>query len=463
MRIGRALALAGLLCACGNLPRQAAVPPPGAAPAPPEDAVAEAIAGYLAAEPDGSAANEVFEEGTDGYESGQRLVGGPADVETDLNTSFPKRDAVLPGLIPRGWFAFKEELHDKYGIKLAISYQMLFQQASASLTGTDRAAGGWLLAEFKWEAIDRGGDYEGALVFDIDWRHGLGDSALPGLFGTFGIGSLWPTDLAYAEWDPSLAIFYWDQWFGKGKFNVRIGKQIAAATYDFFRFKDGRTSFSATPFTAHTSIPTPPFGQAVSFKWWPVADSTFYVHGTLNDMNGDPTRVGFDTFFEDHQFFYGLEFGHFWRRGPTEFDHVHLDVFYADEKNSQAPIFPNEAGGGFKVLGSKQMGKVVAFGSYTFNTAQGGGFGVTLAKHTATAGVARLKPLGVRGEVALGLAWMHPINNQLRDQYGGELYWKILLTPDLWVTPGVQLIIDPSFNPAEDYVFIGQFKFRLFF
>jgi len=64
----------------------------------------------------------VFEEGTDGYQPTQRLVGGPGDVETDLNTSFPKRDSVFPGLIPRGWFDFKERLHDKYGIKLAFSY-----------------------------------------------------------------------------------------------------------------------------------------------------------------------------------------------------------------------------------------------------------------------------------------------------------------------------------------------------
>jgi carbohydrate-selective porin OprB len=58
---------------------------------------------------------------------------------------------------------------------------------------------------------------------------------------------------------------------------------------------------------------------------------------------------------------------------------------------------------------------------------------------------------------------MHPLNGALRDQYGGELYWKLLLTPDLWVTPGVQFIVDPSFNPNEDFVVIGQFKFRLFF
>jgi len=80
-------------------------------------------------------------------------------------------------------------------------------------------------------------------------------------------------------------------------------------------------------------------------------------------------------------------------------------------------------------------------------------------------------PLGYRGEVALGASWAHPIQNfqsglptwnGARDQYGLETYWKLLLMPDLWVTPGVQMLFDPSYNPDTDFVGIAQIKFRLF-
>jgi carbohydrate-selective porin OprB len=86
-----------------------------------------------------------------------------------------------------------------------------------------------------------------------------------------------------------------------------------------------------------------------------------------------------------------------------------------------------------------------------------------------TAGGAFLKPLGVRGELGLGFVWMQPGPNPLlgtpdpRDQYGLETYWKLLVTPDLWVTPGVQFIINPSRNFSTDFVAIPQLKFRLFF
>ena len=188
-------------------------------------------------------------------------------------------------------------------------------------------------------------------------------------------------------------------------------------------------------------------------------------------MNGDPEKFGLDTFFQDRQYFYGLEVGYYWKRNfPADFDHVHLDVFYADERNEPlVPGFPNKAGGGFKLMGSKQRGRLVGFGSYTFNTAEGGGFSSTFARHTVTGGLALLKPAGIRGELGVGLSWMEALEDVttpiggLRNQTGGEVYWKLLLLPDFWITPGFQFIWNPAFNPDTDFVAAPQLKFRLFF
>ena len=70
----------------------------------------------------------------------------------------------------------------------------------------------------------------------------------------------------------------------------------------------------------------------------------------------------------------------------------------------------------------------------------------------------------------MGLSWAEPLDRpdpllgirSDRNQYGLESYWKILLTPDLWITPGVQLIWDPSFNPSTDFLALPQIKVRLF-
>jgi len=118
---------------------------------------------------------------------------------------------------------------------------------------------------------------------------------------------------------------------------------------------------------------------------------------------------------------------------------------------------------GVKVLGSKQWGQVVGFGSYAYNNAVGGGFGVTKVRRAANAGLAYLKPLNVRGEVALAGSWARPIDGDLRDQSGLEAYWKILVMSNFWTTPGVQYLINPSLNPETGSILLAQIKISAFF
>ena len=214
----------------------------------------------------------------------------------------------------------------------------------------------------------------------------------------------------------------------------------------------------------------------MSFKSWPFRSKRWkplYVVGVLADMNGDPEEINPETFFKG-QYFYGLEVGYNWKRQfPKDFDHAHVNVWYADERSEpyDTPgIFPNRPGWGFKLAGTKQWGKFCAFAKYTFNDAKGGGLGLTWAKNSASVGCVFLDPFCLSGELGLGLSWLDPHVNLLpgafampRDQYGIDLYWKLLATPNLWVTPGVQFIFDPSLNPTTDHLTVLGFKVRWFF
>ena len=409
---------------------------------------------------------EDVSEGPEGYHPEGRRVGTPTDVDRDLDFSFPKRDYVLPRIVPRRWFKWKEDLYEKYGVKLGFSYQAIYQKASDTTpTGDDEVAAGWALLEGKWEMYNRGKDFQGSLVATLDWRETFTDGSDPAAWGVTDVGTLWPTDFAYVEWDPWVPVAYWEQWLTKDRFVLRLGQQNVGQMYDFFRFKDPRVAFSSAPFTVPaTSMPFPGPGLGAAFEWWPIAGSTLYVVGTVNDMNFEIEEWTWDETFEDNDYFYGLEVGYNWARAPGDFDHLHVNLFYADKPvDNPLPTSPSDSGWGFKVLGEKQMGRFVGFGSYTYNTAEGGAFGVTFAKHSTTAGFAVLKPFGLRGEIGVGTAWAQPRKDKLDSQFSAEAYWKLLLLPSLWVTPGVQVIFDPTFNPQEDTVTIGQIKARLFF
>jgi hypothetical protein len=409
-------------------------------------------------------------EGDEGYHPEGRRVGTPTDVDRDLDFSFPKRDYVLPRLLPQRWFQWKEDIYEKYGVKLGFSYQAIYQRASDTTNffgfeGEKDVAAGWALLEGKWEVLNRGQDFEGNLVAALDWRHTFTDGRDPAFWGTLDVGSLWPTDFGYVEWDPWVPVAFWEQWFTKDRFVLRFGQQSVGQIYDFFRFKDLRVAFSGGPFNAPISVqPFPGPGLGAAFELWPVKDSTLYVVGTVNDMNFELEEWTWDDAVRDADFFYGLEVGYNWARAPGDFDHLHVNLFYADKPaENPLPIFPSKSGWGVKILGEKQMGRFVGFGSYTYNTSKGGAFGATFARHQTTAGLAVLKPFGMRGEIGLGTSWAQPYDDSLNSQYGVEGYWKLLLLPNLWVTPGVQVIFDPTFNPQEDTITIGQIKARLFF
>lgn len=410
-----------------------------------------------------------------GYPEPDRGVGMPTNVQTDLDESFPIRDSALPSIpSPRPWFEFKQDLNERIGLKLAFSYQMIYQGASSALpegvgasTGNQTAWAGAILIESQWALYQRGKDYQGSLVAAFDWRHTLQDTTQPA-FLAINIGSLWATNFYYLSWRPWFPILFYEQSFKKDVFVLRFGNMNTIQFFDFFRFKDPRTSFSGSPFTAPgTTIPFPAPGFGVAFELRPVKGSEFYISGIVSDVNAQIERYSWNEFFKKGAYFYGLELGYFWRRSPGDFDHVHLDLFYAaaPEVSPFAPVFQvgNEPGWGFKAHGSKQLGRFVLFANYNYNTVEGGNFGVTAADHQVAGGLAFLRPFQIRGEWSLGSVWARPINRTLRDQLGLETYWKILFASDVWVTPGLQVYFKPTFDTTVNVLAVGDIKLRLFF
>jgi hypothetical protein len=382
------------------------------------------------------------------------------------------RDVVFPGLglpFEAERLALRERLYDQYGLTYALSYQQLNQYSSETLPGVraNWALGGWAAVGVTWTPLDRGGDYQGSLVARGAWRGPIPDNPWPAPFGPVNLGSAWSA-YEFTSWNSRFEIedLFWEQRIGRG-FSIRIGNQGPQATINTFRFKDARTGFTASPLAFSETIPYPAFGAGMSFRWRPVDGDGLYVNGVLNDMNGNPSQGSLNwSHLQLKQLFAGVEFGKQWLRENGEYDQLAVLIFHAGTRSIFAPTTtPNESGAGFKVLGEKQWGRIVAFANYTYNTARGGGISTTFSGNTAVAGVALLRPFGIRGEVGFAGMWSQPFKNIFpgsgqRDQYGVETYWNIALTPNSTFTPGVQLIADPSFNPSVNFMAVPDIKFR---
>jgi len=395
----------------------------------------------------------------------------PTDADVIIDSTAPQRDSVFGDIVPGKYFQWKQDLYTNHDLKLGFFFQSLYMSASETspIATNNDAFGKWWGFDLKWTPFNKGGDNEGSLVLVAAERDSIGNNAVPAFYGIEDLGSLYAVNFEWTAWDFAVEELYWEQWLGKERFMFRVGNTAAGVMINPFRFKDARTSFTATPFAFHESIPYPAQGPGLAAKWWPIEDSEFYISAVLNDANGNPGRgdfLGLDFgSFTKGEYFYGVEFGNIWRQDNGEFNRLFLTTFYVDKNSFNVAPFPNTAGGGFKLMGSMQQGNLVGFASYTYNTAHGGAL-ATFGRQTVTAGAVYLKPFSMQGEVGTGLIWFEPLPNlvpgiEFRNQTGFEAYWKILLTPNLWITPGFQFLWNPSLNPTADRVFIPHFKFRL--
>ena len=403
----------------------------------------------------------------------------PTDPIVTVQQGFAQPGAIfpefaLPGRV--GYEAWREGLLQKYDLRFALRLSMLFQYANETLPSAqdDYSSGGIGTVEAIWSPHDRGGSHETSLVLRYAWRGNVFENAQnPASFGLVNLGANW-SNYEYTNWQGGFKVedLFLQQWFLDRRANFRIGNVGPQAVLNFSRFKDARVSFTASPYAFNDSIPWPTFGFGASMRVEPNPDSGLYMVGSIDDMNGDPANLGLDwsTAFDEGQFFYGFEIGNFWRRGEGDFDHLHLMVFWADKRITRnADVLPNESGWGFRFYGEKQVGQWVGFGGYTYNTAEGGGISTTTNAHVVTAGLAYLNPLNIRGEASLGLMYAKPIDDifaplvKERDQYGAEIYWRLQVTPNLVITPGAQLIVNPAFNRDDDFIAIPHLKFSATF
>jgi porin len=396
-----------------------------------------------------------------GFDRSSEFSRNPVDIGNQLRKDDEFKDSAFR--FPRfdeffqPWFDFKSRLNRDYGLQFGLAWTPLVQGASSS-PGENRAAGGIFELFGKWTLFGRGTDHPGSLGFRVEDRHRLGTDLAPQLLGS-ETGSTWSTATGFGEFNLSVPELWWEQHLIKDHLAFRAGKMLAFAVYDYFRFKSPKTGFLNQMFNVNPTIPFPSFGLGATVLVRPWDD--IYIVAGIHDANGQPTRVGFDTFFDDREYFTALELGwdpgHLSGRREGFFDGAdyHVTLWHADARERQG----TPSGRGFLVAAEQPIGDQVLFARYGY--ADGN---VTPLGQMAAAGVAFTNVFGEDADViAIGASWGR--NNLGRfpvdiddsgdlvlfdadglDQYAIEAFYRMQLTPRLSITPDVQLIIDPALN-----------------
>jgi porin len=186
----------------------------------------------------------------------------------------------------------------------------------------------------------------------------------------------------------------------------------------------------------------------------------------LVDQNSDATDLleGFNTFFNDREYFKHLEIG--WAGASQEayfVNNLHLTLWHADKRDA---LEVDRGWGGVlsfnHAIGDKWLG---------FARAGWSEDGGSLLERSVSIGggytPGGVEQLGAGSQLGFGLNWGRPnralFGTKLNDQYAAEVYYRWQVADEIAITPSVQLLINPPLNPDEDQVWVAGVRARVAF
>ena len=384
-------------------------------------------------------------------------LAGPEQVESRLHIDSSEVAPMFSSDFARGYFDWKERINENSGVTLGGDYSAVYMKASDS-PGADDAFSGLYRSYGSWDAIGNGEGNSGALIWKAEHRHAYGSDLPPGSLG-FEVGYLGLFEPPFSDEGTRLTNLYWRQRM-KGGNLILVGGFIDVTDYmDIYMLASPWTGFFNFAFsTGSVTIPVPNEGLGVALGGY-LNDNLYIIVG-FADSNSDPAHPGdgFDTFFNDHEYFEHFEIGWNSTRETAFLNNVHLTLWHADEREAAA----TPDGWGVNVSLSRSVSEHwTPF--FRAGYAKDGG---SLLEKSISTGIAYQ---AVAGGNQLGVAynWGKPNESTwgsgLDNQHTLELLYRIQLWKEIAITPDIQYIRSPALNPAQDHLWVFGLRTRLAF
>ena len=399
-------------------------------------------------------------ESLSGYENvpqfgGPNSVGGQVKSDDEVRKTPYWFEGLSQTVQP--YYDFKARVQKNHGLSFGADYNLLYQGASESL-GEDNAAGGVLRFYGTWSLLGRGSQDKGAITFKVENRHRLGTDIAPQqLGGEVGYAGL--TAITFSDAGSLLTNFYWQQSFNNNRLAFIAGIVDVTDYVAVYGLVNPWTDFSNLAFSTDPTMPAPNQGLGGAVRGT-IADN-YYVLAGFADANGDPhdPTDGFDTFFNDHEFFKHIELGWFGSWEDRFTDNIHLTVWQVDDR--EAALVPDGWGMAFS-FSRKFDDRWLPFVRVGYSD---GGGGVILERSVSIGAGYFLTTRS--DEIGVGLNWGRPSEETfgpgLDDQYTTEMYYRFQLFQHASVTPHIQYMVDPALNPNEDSIWLAGLRARVVF
>ncbi len=302
-----------------------------------------------------------------------------------------------------------------------------------------------------WALTGRGTPNDGALIFKIEDRSAVGNNISTQALGpSLGYAGVFAS--TYSDAGVVLTNLYWRKHFAGGRGGFVIGQ---VDTYDYVNVNSVSspwTAFTNLAFEQQSTFAGPSQGLGAAVRWR--LTDQWQVLGGFANANGDASEP-FESakkLFDTGETFKHLAIG--WApEWGDRYDHAsQLTVWQIDERK--------EAGveGGYGVSFATNLLKDNWRPFLRIGYANDAGTVLDREVSIGTGYDAR----GGTDMAGLGLGWGRAPDNS-RDQYTLEAFYRFGLTDFLQITPELQYVINPAFDPETDRILVLGLRLRVFF
>jgi porin len=385
---------------------------------------------------------EEAEHGQAGYEDMPEF-GGPESVTEQLKRADELREAPYDWPFFDGYFDWKRQVDDDYGVSFGLHFYGLYQKANNSLPGRDDDAMGNIFRFLgNWTVFEKDNGNLGRIEWRLESRSDWFGLQAPGSLGSAtGIAALAP-GFAYSDnFEMDLSVINWTQGFANGKAGYAVGRLGFDVYLDAFPFQTFSRGFINRSFILNPTLPTTGIGALGGVVKGFVTDNV-WLGAQIHDANAVSGKFDFDTV-QEGEWLKAVEVGYTPSFGQRK---SHLVQFTYWDKDVSS-------GSGWAVSAAWKLNDTY-FPFVRIGHSDGGG-GVA-AETAVSGGVEISRP---RGEVwTIGAGWAKPSEETfgpgLDNETALEMSYKFPISKNLSILPDAQIIFSPANNPGRTSIWV---------
>jgi len=388
----------------------------------------------------------------------QAQFGGPNSVQGQTAEDAKQKKSLAKVDAMEAYFDWKDGLREKSAFSYTVDYTSAILTATNTLNDDNIFASGAFRFLGSWSPVGRKSGNTGSFIWKVEHRHKYANIGANGTASEIGYVGLFLPVLSDIKL--RLTNLYWKQNLIQGRLELIAGFIDVTDWVDVYALASPWNGTSNLALATGSCAMFLPDDATIGAYVNAMITDNLYVIAGLSDANSVSTEPfkGFETFFNDNEYFTSIELGWVQSQSQFYFNNTHLTYWHVDERVKAG--VPGAWGLSFST-------------SYTFDlkwmpylragySSKGGGW---FLQKSVSAGLGYHLKDNV-SLLGLGFNWSQPnegtYGEKLKNQFSTEVFCRFQVLRNLELSPQIQWVINPALNPNADQSWVFGLRSRIF-